>query len=240
VGAVRRLARPGAAHALLFQVCCMYVQAGYLYKQQVPDGQRPSFTLTSQPGKATRVCPAAMEDHDSCMCGARRRRCSRRMATHVCVDTLTGCRWRSRPTWWCWLLRRARADARELGQRLRSAPDEHGFFSEAHPSSAGGEPDGGVFLAGAASSPRTSRTVAQASGARPRCCASSRRRRWSRSRPSPTWTRDLLRLRAVHPGLPYEGAAMHDWRISPWSTPPCARLCGVHDGLPQQGLQLRN
>jgi heterodisulfide reductase subunit A len=57
--------------------------------------------------------------------------------------------------------------AKDLGQRLRVATDEHGFFSEAHPKLRPVESlTAGVYLAGAAQFPKDiPETIAQASGA---------------------------------------------------------------------------
>ena len=133
-----------------------------------------------------------------------------------------------------------RADAQELGQRLRVSTDEHGFFSEAHPKLRPVESlTAGVFLAGAAQFPKDiPETVAQASGAAAKVLSLfSQRTDGPGANHRLRGSRALLWLRSVHPILSLRCA--HDARLAAHRRGqhgPVPGMRGVHHGLSQQGL----
>ena len=133
-----------------------------------------------------------------------------------------------------------RADAQELGQRLRVSTDEHGFFSEAHPKLRPVESlTAGVFLAGAAQFPKDiPETVAQASGAAAKVLSLFSQRQMVQE-PTIAYVDPeicsgcglcipVLSLRCpVDARLAAHRRGQHG---------PVPGLRGLHHGLPQQGL----
>ncbi len=155
------------------KVCCMYVaKQATLYKQQVPDGQATVFyiDIRSQGKGYEEFVQRAMEDYQVLYV---RGKVSKLFAedgriTVWGVDTLAGVPLEVQADLVVLATATvARADARELGQRLRISTDANGFFNEAHPKLRPVETNtAGVFLAGAAQFPKDiPETVAQASAA---------------------------------------------------------------------------
>lgn len=155
------------------KVCCMYVaKQAMLYKQQVPDGQATVFyiDIRSQGKGYEEFVQRAMEDYSVLYV---RGKVSKIFAedgriTVWGVDTLAGVPLEVQADLVVLATATvARANARELGQRLRISTDAHGFFSEAHPKLRPVETNtAGIFLAGAAQFPKDiPETVAQASAA---------------------------------------------------------------------------
>jgi heterodisulfide reductase subunit A len=155
------------------KVCCMYVaKQAILYKRQVPEGQAYVFYIdVRSAGKGyEEFVQQAMEQYDVLYLRGKVSKVFQDDGRVVVwgADTLTG-----KPV-------EIAADlvvlamatvpsqgAKDLGQRLRIATDEHGFFSEAHPKLRPVESlTAGVYLAGAAQFPKDiPEAIAQASGA---------------------------------------------------------------------------
>ncbi len=155
------------------KVCCMYVaKQTIMYKQQVPEGQAYVFYIDIRSaGKGyEEFVQQAMEQYDVLYLRGKVSKVFPEDGRVVVwgADTLSG-----KPL-------EVAADlvvlatatvpsegSKDLGQRLRIATDEHGFFSEAHPKLRPVESlTAGIYLAGAAQFPKDiPETVAQASGA---------------------------------------------------------------------------
>ena len=192
------------------KVCCMYVaKQAMAYKQQVPDGQATVFyiDIRSQGKGYEEFVQRAMEEYDVLYVRGKASKVFQENG-HVTVwgvDTLTGLPVEVEAD--LVVLATAmvpRADAQELGQRLRVSTDEHGFFSEAHPKLRPVESlTAGIFLAGAAQFPKDiPETVAQASGAAAKVLSLFSQRHDGPGADHRLRGRGaLLRLRAVHAGL---------------------------------------
>jgi heterodisulfide reductase subunit A-like polyferredoxin len=155
------------------KVCCMYVaKQTILYKRHVPEGQAYVFYIdVRSAGKGyEEFVQQAMEQYDVLYLRGKVSKVFQENGRVMVwgADTLTG-----KPL-------EVAADlvvlatatvpsegAKDLGQRLRIATDEHGFFSEAHPKLRPVESlTAGIYLAGAAQFPKDiPETIAQASGA---------------------------------------------------------------------------
>jgi len=155
------------------KVCCMYVaKQTIMYKRQVPEGQAYVFYIDIRSaGKGhEEFVQQAMEQYDVLYLRGKVSKVFPENGRVVVwgVDTLSG-----KPL-------EVAADlvvlatatipsegAKDLGQRLRVATDEHGFFSEAHPKLRPVESlTTGIYLAGAAQFPKDiPETMVQASGA---------------------------------------------------------------------------
>ncbi|MBM4465017.1 MAG: CoB--CoM heterodisulfide reductase iron-sulfur subunit A family protein [Chloroflexi bacterium] len=155
------------------KVCCMYVaKQSILYKRQVPEGQAYVFYIDIRSaGKGyEEFVQQAMEQHDVLYLRGKVSKVFPEDGRVVVwgADTLTG-----KPlevTADLVVLATATVPSegsKDLGQRLRVATDEHGFFSEAHPKLRPVESlTAGIYLAGAAQFPKDiPETIAQASGA---------------------------------------------------------------------------
>jgi len=155
------------------KICCMYVaKQAIMYKRQVPEGQAYVFYIdVRSAGKGyEEFVQQAMEQYDVLYLRGKVSKIFQENGRVMVwgADTLMG-----KPL-------EVAADlvvlataavpsegAKDLGQRLRVATDEHGFFSEAHPKLRPVESlTAGVYLAGAAQFPKDiPETIAQASGA---------------------------------------------------------------------------
>jgi len=232
------------------KVCCMVVaKQATLYKQQVPDGQATVFyiDIRSQGKGYEEFVQRAMEDHDVLYVRGKASKVFQEDG-HVTVwgvDTLTGLPLEVEAD--LVVLATAtvpRADARELGQRLRVSTDEHGFFSEAHPKLRPVESlTAGVFLAGAAQFPKDiPETVAQASGA-----AAKVLRLFSQAQmvqePVIAYVDPEIcsGCGLCIPACPYEARTMHDWRhIAVVNTALCQGCGACAMVCPNKACQLRN
>ena len=155
------------------KVCCMYVaKQTIMYKRQVPEGQAYVFYIDIRSaGKGhEEFVQQAMEQYDVLYLRGKVSKVFQENGRVVVwgADTLTGKTVEVAAD----LVVLATATvpsqgAKDLGQRLRVATDEHGFFSEAHPKLRPVESlTAGVYLAGAAQFPKDiPETIAQASGA---------------------------------------------------------------------------
>jgi len=232
------------------KVCCMYVaKQATLYKQQVPDGQATVFyiDIRSQGKGYEEFVQRAMEDHDVLYVRGKASKVFQENG-HVTVwgvDTLTGLPLEVEAG--LVVLATAtvpRADARELGQRLRISTDEHGFFSEAHPKLRPVESlTAGVFLAGAAQFPKDiPETVAQASGATAKVL-----RLFSQAQMVQEPTIAYVDPQICSgcglciPACPYEARTMHDWQhISVVNTALCQGCGACTVVCPNKACQVRN
>jgi heterodisulfide reductase subunit A len=241
------------------KVCCMYVaKQSSMFKQQVPDGQATVFyiDIRSQGKGYEEFVQRAMEDHDVLYV---RGKPSKVFQENGCVtvwgvDTLTDLPIEVKAD--LVVLATAtvpRADAQELGQRLRVSTDEHGFFSEAHPKLRPIESlTAGVFLAGAAQFPKDiPETVAQASGAAAKALSLFSQRQMVQE-PTIAYVDSEVcsGCGLCVPSCPYEARIMHDWQhIAVVNTALCQgcgacamvcpnKACQVRNSTPQQVLSM--
>jgi heterodisulfide reductase subunit A len=232
------------------KVCCMYVaKQAMAYKQQMPDGQATVFyiDIRSQGKGYEEFVQQAMEEHNVLYVRGKASKVFQEngRVTVWGVDTLTGLPLEVEAD--LVVLATAavpRADAQELGQRLRVSTDEHGFFSEAHPKLRPVEsPTAGVFLAGAAQFPKDiPETVAQASGVASKVLGLFSKRLMVQE---PT-------IAYVDPGIcsgcglcipacPYDARAMHEWRhIATVNTALCQGCAACAMVCPNKACQVRN
>jgi heterodisulfide reductase subunit A len=228
----------------------MYVaKQAMAYKQQMPDGQATVFyiDIRSQGKGYEEFVQQAMEEHNVLYVRGKASKVFQEngRVTVWGVDTLTGLPLEVEAD--LVVLATAavpRADAQELGQRLRVSTDEHGFFSEAHPKLRPVEsPTAGVFLAGAAQFPKDiPETVAQASGVASKVLGLFSKRLMVQE---PT-------IAYVDPGIcsgcglcipacPYDARAMHEWRhIATVNTALCQGCAACAMVCPNKACQVRN
>jgi heterodisulfide reductase subunit A len=232
------------------KVCCMYVAKQTIaYKQQVPEGQATVFyiDIRSQGKGYEEYVQQAMEEHDVLYIRGKASKVFPENGQMVTwgVDTLTGLPIEVEAD--LVVLATAtvpRADAQELGQRLRVGTDEHGFFSEAHPKLRPVESlTAGVFLAGAAQFPKDiPETVAQASGAAAKVLGLFSQRQMVQE-PTIAYVDPEIcsGCGLCIPACPYEARSMHDWRhIATVNTALC-QGCGACAMIcPNKACQVRN
>jgi heterodisulfide reductase subunit A len=241
------------------KVCCMYVaKQSSMFKQQVPDGQATVFyiDIRSQGKGYEEFVQRAMEDHDVLYVRGKPSKVFEENG-HVTVwgvDTLTDLPIEVEAD--LVVLATAtvpRADAQELGQRLRISTDEHGFFSEAHPKLRPVESlTAGVFLAGAAQFPKDiPETVAQASGAAAKALSLFSQRQMVQE-PTIAYVDSEVcsGCGLCVPSCPYEARIMHEWQhIAVVNTALCQgcgactmvcpnKACQVRNSTPQQVLSM--
>ena len=155
------------------KVCCMYVaKQAIMYKRQSPEGQAYVFYIdVRSAGKGhEEFVQQAMEQYDVLYLRGKVSRIFRENGRVVVwgADTLSGKPLEVAADLVVLATATVPSDgAKDLGQRLRIATDEHGFFSEAHPKLRPVESlTAGIYLAGAAQFPKDiPETIAQASGA---------------------------------------------------------------------------
>jgi heterodisulfide reductase subunit A len=232
------------------KVCCMYVakQATY-YKQQVPDGQATVFyiDIRSQGKGYEEFVQRAMEDYDVLYVRGKASRVFQENGRVMVwgVDTLTGLPVEVEAD--LVVLATAtvpRADAQELGQRLRISTDEHGFFNEAHPKLRPVESlTAGVFLAGAAQFPKDiPETVAQASGAASKVLSLFSQRQMIQE-PTIAYVDPQIcsGCGLCIPACPYEARTMHEWQhIAVVNTALCQGCGACTMVCPNKACQVRN
>jgi heterodisulfide reductase subunit A len=241
------------------KVCCMYVaKQSSMFKQQVPDGQATVFyiDIRSQGKGYEEFVQRAMEDHDVLYVRGKPSKVFQEngRVTVWGVDTLTDLTIEVEAD--LVVLATAtvpRADAHELGQRLRVSTDGHGFFSEAHPKLRPVESlTAGVFLAGAAQFPKDiPETVAQASGAAAKALSLFSQRQMVQE-PTIAYVDSEVcsGCGLCVPSCPYDARVMHDWQhIAVVNTALCQgcgactmvcpnKACQVRNSTPQQVLSM--
>ncbi len=240
------------------KVCCMYVaKQAMLYKQQVPDGQATVFyiDIRTQGKGYEEFAQRAMEEYDVLYIRGKASKVFQEPTAsgsgpngHVNVwgvDTLTGLPVEVEAD--LVVLATAitpRADAQQLGQRLRVSTDEHGFFSEVHPKLRPMESaTAGIFLAGAAQFPKDlPETVAQASGAAAKVLNLFAQRKMVQE-PTIAYVEAELcsGCGLCIPACPYDARAMHDWRhIALVNTALCQGCAACTMVCPNKACQVRN
>ncbi len=240
------------------KVCCMYVaKQAVLYKQQVPDGQATVFyiDIRTQGKGYEEFAQRAMEEYDVLYVRGKAGKVFQEPTSNGHgpngrvivwgVDTLTGLPVEAEAD--LVVLATAtvpRADALELGQRLRISTDEHGFFNEAHPKLRPVESlTAGIFLAGAAQFPKDiPEAVAQASGAAAKVLNLFAQRKMVQE-PTIAYVEAELcsGCGLCIPACPYDARAMHDWRhIAVVNTALCQGCAACTMICPNKACQVRN
>ena len=232
------------------KVCCMYVaKQTMLYKQRVPEGQATVFyiDIRSQGKGYEEFVQRAMEEYDVLYLRGKAAKIFQEndRVTVWGVDTLTGLPIEVQAD--LVVLATAtvpRADAVELGQRLRVGTDEQGFFSEAHPKLRPVESlTAGMFLAGAAQFPKDiPETVAQASGAAAKVLGLFSQRQMVAEPTVAYVDEDLCSgCGLCIPACPYEARLMHDWRHVAIVNAALCQGCGACAMVcPNKACQVRN
>jgi heterodisulfide reductase subunit A len=232
------------------KVCCMYVaKQSMAYKQQVPDGQATVFyiDIRTQGKGYEEFAQRAMEEYDVLYVRGKASKVFQENE-HVTVwgvDTLTGLPVEVEAD--LVVLATAtvpRADAKELGQRLRVSTDEHGFFSEVHPKLRPLESaTAGMFFAGAAQFPKDiPETVAQASGAAAKVLGLFAKRMMVQE-PTIAYVEAELcsGCGLCVPSCPYDARLMHEWRhIATVNTALCQGCGACAMVCPNKACKVRN
>jgi heterodisulfide reductase subunit A-like polyferredoxin len=241
---------PELHKAYCSKVCCMYVaKQAIAYKEQVPEGQASVFyiDIRSQGKGYEEYVQQAMEEHDVLYIRGKVSKVFQENGRVVTwgADTLTGLPLEVEAD--LVVLATAtvpRADAQELGQRLRVGTDEHGFFSEAHPKLRPVESlTAGVFLAGAAQFPKDiPETVAQASGAASKVLGLFSQRKMVQEPTIAYVDRELCSgCGLCIPACPYEARSMHDWQHIAVVNAALCQGCGACAMIcPNKACQVRN
>ena len=248
------------------KVCCMYVaKQAMLFKQQIPDGQATVFyiDIRSQGKGYEEFVQRAMEDYDVLYVRGKASKVFQEpklsppaeaeggaishngRVTVWGVDTLTNLPLEVEAD--LVVLATAtvpRTDAQELGQRLRIAGDEHGFFSEAHPKLRPVESlSAGIFLAGAAQFPKDiPETVAQASAAAAKVLSLFSQRKMVQEPTIAFVEAEICSGCGVCiPSCPYDARVMHDWQhIAEVNTALCQGCGACAMVCPNKACQVRN
>jgi heterodisulfide reductase subunit A len=245
------------------KVCCMYVaKQTMLYKQQVPDGQATVFyiDIRTQGKGYEEFAQRAMEEYDVLYVRGKASKVFQAppsvppagggeerggKVTVWGVDTLSGLPLEVEAD--LVVLATAtvpRADARELGQRLRISTDEHGFFNEAHPKLRPVESlTAGVFLAGAAQFPKDiPEAVAQASGAAAKVLSLFSQRQMVQEPTIAYVDAELCSgCGLCVPSCPYDARLMHEWRhIATVNTALCQGCGACAMVCPNKACKVRN
>ncbi len=232
------------------KVCCMYVaKQSMAYKQRVPDGQATVFyiDIRTQGKGYEEFAQRAMEEYEVLYVRGKASKVFQENGgvTVWGVDTLTGLPLEVEAD--LVVLATAtvpRADATEVGQRLRVSTDEHGFFSEVHPKLRPLESaTAGVFLAGAAQFPKDiPETVAQASGAAAKVLNLFAQRMMVQE-PTIAYVEAELcsGCGLCVPSCPYDARLMHDWQhIAIVNTALCQGCGACAMVCPNKACQVRN
>ena len=232
------------------KVCCMYVaKQAMLYKLQVPDGQATVMyiDIRTQGKGYEEFAQQAMEEHKVLYIRGKASKVFQQngRVTVWGVDTLTGLPIEVEAD--LVVLATAtvpRADAQELGQRLRVSTDEHGFFNEAHPKLRPVESlTAGIFLAGAAQFPKDiPETVAQASGAASKVLSLFSQRQMVQEPTIAHVDPDLCSgCGLCIPACPYDARTMHEWQhVAVVNTALCQGCGACTLVCPNKACQLRN
>jgi heterodisulfide reductase subunit A len=232
------------------KVCCMYVaKQSMAYKQQVPNGQATVFyiDIRTQGKGYEEFAQRAMEEYDVLYIRGKASKVFAENGRVMVwgVDTLTGLPLEVEAD--LVVLATAtvpRADARELGQRLRVSTDEHGFFSEAHPKLRPLESaTAGVFLAGAAQFPKDiPETVAQGSGAAAKVLNLFAQRKMVQEPTIAYVDAELCSgCGLCIPACPYDARSMHEWQHIAVVTTALCQGCGACATVcPNKACKIRN
>jgi heterodisulfide reductase subunit A len=232
------------------KVCCMYVaKQASLYKQQVPDGQATVFyiDIRSQGKGYEEFVQQAMEEHRVLYVRGKASKVFQEdgQVTVWGVDTLTGLAIEVVAD--LVVLANAivaRADASDLGQRLRVSTDAHGFFNEAHPKLRPVETTtAGVFLAGAGQSPKDiPETVVQASAAAAKVLRLFSQRQMVAEPTIATVDVELCSgCGLCIPACPYDAREMHAWRQVAIVQEALCQGCGAcMMACPNKATRVRN
>ncbi len=232
------------------KICCMYTaKQATLFSQRVPNGQAYVFyiDIRSQGKGMEEFVQRAMEEYRVLyLRGKASKVFQENGRVYVWgVDTLSG-----QPL-------EVAADlvvlataavpsvgARDLGQRLRVATDEHGFFSEAHPKLRPVESlTAGIFLAGAIQFPKDiPETVAQASGAAAKVLQLFAQREMVQE---PTIAAVEVELCSgcglCIAACPYQARAMHSWKPIATVNAALCQGCGACAvACPNKASRVRN
>jgi heterodisulfide reductase subunit A len=232
------------------KVCCMYVaKQTMLYKQQVPGGQATVLyiDIRTQGKGYEEFAQQAMEEYNVLYVRGKASKVFQQNGRVAVwgVDTLTSLPIEVEAD--LVVLATAtvpRGDAQELGQCLRVATDEHGFFNEAHPKLRPVESlTAGVFLAGAAQFPKDiPETVAQASGAASKVLSLFSQRQMVQE-PTIAYVDPEIcsGCGLCIPACPYEARMMHDWQpIAVVNTALCQGCGACAMVCPNKACQVRN
>ena len=203
------------------KVCCMYVaKQAIMYKRQAPEGQAYVFYIdVRSAGKGhEEFVQQAMEQYKVLYLRGKVSKVFQENGRVVVwgADTLTGKPLEVAAD----LVVLATASvpsegAKDLGQRLRIATDEHGFFSEAHPKLRPVESlTAGIYLAGAAQFPKDiPETIAQASGAAAKVLSLFSQREMVQEPIIAYVDEELCSACGLCVGAcPYEAREMHPWK----------------------------
>jgi len=234
------------------KVCCMYVAKQTIaYKQRVPDGQAyvMYIDIRSQGRGYEEFVQTAMEDYDVLYLRGKASRVFQEQengkVTVWGVDTLTGQNVEVEAD--LVVLATATVPASGsigLGQTIRAAVDEHGFFSEAHPKLRPVESNtAGIYLAGAAQFPKDiPETVAQASGAASKVLGLFAQRQMV-GEPVVAYVDPELcsGCGLCIPACPYEARAMHPWKPLATVNAALCQGCGACAvACPNKASKVRN
>jgi len=232
------------------KICCMYVAKQTIaYKQRVPDGQAyvMYIDIRSQGRGYEEFVQTAMENYDVLYLRGKASKVFQEngQVTVWSTDTLTGQNIKVDAD----LVVLATAvvpasGAVELGQTIRSAVDEHGFFSEAHPKLRPVESNtAGIFLAGAAQFAKDiPETVAQASGAASKVLGLFALRQMVQE-PTVAYVDPELcsGCGLCIPACPYDAREMHSWQALATVNAALCQGCGACAMVcPNKASKVRN
>ena len=234
------------------KICCMYVaKQAIAYKQRVPDGQAYVMYIDIRsPGRGyEEFVQTAMADYGVLYLRGKASKVFQEggngQVTVWGVDTLSGQNVEVEAD--LVVLASAAVPAEgsvELGQRIRSAVDEHGFFSEAHPKLRPVESNtAGVYLAGAAHFPKDiPEAVAQASGAASKVLGLFAQRQMVQEPIVAYVDSELCSACGLCvPACPYEARAMHPWKPVATVNAALCQGCGACAvACPNKASQVRN
>lgn len=234
------------------KICCMYVAKQTIaYQQRVPDGQAYVMYIDIRsPGRGyEEFVQTAMEEYGVLYLRGKAARVFQEQdngqVTVWGVDTLTGQNVEVAAD--LVVLATAVVPASgsvELGQTIRSAVDEHGFFNEAHPKLRPVESNtAGIYLAGAAQFAKDiPETVAQASGAAAKVLGLFAQREMVQEPIVAYVDPELCSACGLCvPACPYEARAMHPWKPLATVNAALCQGCGACAvACPNKASKVRN